>query len=96
MKRYGIYRRKVSWILKRYRKCGTKVFELWNDMENTEQNCEMILKIWQKGKLKCEKIWIIWKTGKSNSDKVWTIWKKSKLNNEKIWNMKNMEETQVE
>ena len=41
-------------------------------MENTEENCEMI--------------WKIWKKGKSNSDKipVWTIWKKGKMNSEKI------------
>jgi hypothetical protein len=35
-------------------------------MENTEENCEMICKIWKKGKLKCEMIWKICKTGKSN------------------------------
>jgi hypothetical protein len=23
----------------------------------------------------CEMIWKIWKKGKSNSDKIWTIWK---------------------
>jgi hypothetical protein len=28
-------------------------------MENTEENCEMIWKIWKKSKLKCEKIWKI-------------------------------------
>jgi hypothetical protein len=32
---------------------------LWNDMENTAENCEMIWKIWKKFKLKCEKIWTI-------------------------------------
>ena len=26
-------------------------------MENKEENCEIIWKIWKKGKLKCEKIW---------------------------------------
>jgi hypothetical protein len=35
-------------------------------MENMEENCEMIWKIWKKGKL--------------NSDNIWTIWKKGKLN----------------
>jgi hypothetical protein len=30
-------------------------------MENTEENCEMIWKIWQKGKSKSEQIWKIWK-----------------------------------
>ena len=59
-------------------------------MENMEENCEMI--------------WKIWKKGKSNSDKIWTIWKKGKLNSE--WygkygrkvsgkDMENMEERQV-
>jgi hypothetical protein len=33
-------------------------------MENTEENCEMILKIWKKDK--------------SNSEKIWTLWKKLK------------------
>jgi hypothetical protein len=39
-------------------------------MENTVENCEMIWKIWKKGKL--------------NSGKIWKIWKKSKLNSENI------------
>jgi hypothetical protein len=39
-------------------------------MENTEENCEMIWKIWKKGKLKCEKIWKIWKEAKLNSEKI--------------------------
>jgi putative aminopeptidase FrvX len=30
-------------------------------MENTEENCEMIWKIWKKGKLNIEKIGKIWK-----------------------------------
>jgi hypothetical protein len=30
-------------------------------MENTEENCEKIWKIWKKGKLKSEMIWKIWK-----------------------------------
>jgi hypothetical protein len=29
--------------------------------ENTEEDCEMIWKIWKKSKLKSEKIWKIWK-----------------------------------
>ena len=29
-----------------------------------------------KGKLKCEMIWKIWKKGKSNSGKIWKIQKK--------------------
>jgi hypothetical protein len=55
-------------------------------MENTEENCEMI--------------WKIWKKSKSNSDKIWTIWKKGKLNSEIIWRIqkkivkKNRENTE--
>ena len=30
-------------------------------MENTEENCEMIWKIWKKSKLNSEKIWKIGK-----------------------------------
>ena len=45
-------------------------------MENTEEKCEMIWKIWI-----CE---MIWKKSKSNSEKIWKIWKKSKLNSDKI------------
>jgi hypothetical protein len=30
-------------------------------MENTEENCEMIWKIWKKSRLNCEKIWKIQK-----------------------------------
>jgi hypothetical protein len=41
-------------------------------MEITKENCEMIWKIWKKGKLKCEKILKIWKKSKLNSDKIWT------------------------
>jgi hypothetical protein len=39
-------------------------------MENMEDNCEMIWKIWKKSKL--------------NSEKRWKIQRKSKLNSEKI------------
>jgi hypothetical protein len=39
-------------------------------MENTEENCEMIWKIWKKSKLKSEKIWTIWKKSKLNSEKI--------------------------
>jgi hypothetical protein len=49
-------------------------------MENMEDNCEMIWKIWKKAKL--------------NSDKIGNIRKKSKLNSEK--DLKIVEETQVE
>jgi hypothetical protein len=34
VKRYGNYGRKVSWIVKRFRKYRRK---LWNDMENMEE-----------------------------------------------------------
>jgi hypothetical protein len=30
-------------------------------LENTEENCEMIWKIWKKSKLNSEMIWKIWK-----------------------------------
>ena len=30
-------------------------------MENTEENCEIIWKIWKKSQLKCEMIWKIQK-----------------------------------
>jgi hypothetical protein len=49
--------------------------------------CEMIWKIWKKGKLKSEKIWKIWRKGMLNSEKIWKIQKKSKLNSEKIWKL---------
>jgi len=35
-----------------------------NDMENMEENCEMIWKIWKKGKFNSEKIWKIWRKAK--------------------------------
>ena len=54
-------------------------------MENTEENCKMIWKIWKKGKSNSDNIWTIWKKGKLNSEKIWKIWKKPKLNSEKIW-----------
>jgi hypothetical protein len=34
---------------------------MWNDMENTEENCEKIWKIWKKSSLNSEMIWKIWK-----------------------------------
>ena len=46
-------------------------------MENTEENCEMILTIWRKSKLKFEKIW--------NSEQIWEKRKKAMLNSEMIW-----------
>ena len=41
-------------------------------MGNTEENCEMIWKIWKK----CEMIWKIWRKSKLNSEKIGKIWKK--------------------
>jgi hypothetical protein len=32
-----------------------------DNTEGTQLNCEMIWKLWKKGKLKCEMIWKIWK-----------------------------------
>ena len=68
-------------------------------MKNMEENSEMILKIWKKGKSNNEKIWKIWKNtklnsvriqnntkkGKLNSEKIWKLWKESKLNSENIF-----------
>jgi hypothetical protein len=34
-------------------------------LENREENCEMIWKIWKK----CEMIWKIWRKSKLNSEK---------------------------
>ena len=51
--------------------------------------CEMIWKIWKKGKLKCEMIWKIWKKSTSNSEKIWKIQKKIVKD---MKNMDNMEE----
>jgi hypothetical protein len=31
------------------------------NLENTEENCEMIWKIWKKSKSNSDKIWIIWR-----------------------------------
>ena len=45
MKWYEKYGRNPSWIVKRYGKYSRK---LWNDIENMEENCEMIWKIWKK------------------------------------------------
>jgi hypothetical protein len=41
-----------------------------------EENCEMIWKIWKKGKLNSEKILKIWKKPKLKSEKIWKIQKK--------------------
>jgi hypothetical protein len=38
-------------------------------MENREEYCEMIWKIW----MKCEMIWKIWKKSKLKSEKIWKI-----------------------
>jgi hypothetical protein len=42
-------------------------------LKNTEENCEMIWKIW----MKCEMIWQIGKKGKLKSEKIWKIWRSS-------------------
>jgi hypothetical protein len=46
-------------------------------MENTEENCEKICKIW----MKYEMIWKIWKKSKLKSEKIWKIWKISVCHN---------------
>jgi hypothetical protein len=55
-------------------------------LENTEENCEKIGKIW----MKCEMIWKIWKKSKLKSEKIWKIWKKGKLYSEMIWKIWNI------
>ena len=47
-----------------------------DNTEGTQLNCEMIWKLWKKGKLKCEMIWKIWMTSRLNSGKIWKIQKK--------------------
>jgi hypothetical protein len=42
--------------------------EMWNDIENTEANCEMI---WKKSKLNSEKIWKMWKKIKVSWNVKW-------------------------
>ena len=44
-------------------------------MENMENNCEKIWKIWKKGKLKCEMICKIWKKCELKCEMIWKIWK---------------------
>ena len=39
-------------------------------MDNSEEICEMIWKIWKKSKLNSEKIWKILKKIKLNSEKI--------------------------
>ena len=58
--------------------------EQLSDIDNTQENCEMIWKIWKKDKSISEKIWTLWKKPKLNSEKIWKIRKNSKLNSEKI------------
>jgi hypothetical protein len=43
----------------------TNVLISVKDLKNTDENCEMIWKIW----MKCEMIWIIWKKSKLKSEK---------------------------
>ena len=38
MIRYGQYGRKARWIVKRYENMEETEVELWNDMENTDEN----------------------------------------------------------
>jgi hypothetical protein len=45
-------------------------------LENTEENCEIIGKIWKKPKLKSEQFG---KKGKLKSEMIWKIWKISVL-----------------
>jgi hypothetical protein len=49
------------------------------DLENTEENCEMIWKIWKKIVIRYGQIW---KKDKLKGEKIWKILKKDKLNSE--------------
>jgi hypothetical protein len=53
-------------------------------LENTEENCEMMWKIWKKSKLTSEDIWKRQKKSSLNCEMKGKIWKKIKLNSEKI------------
>ena len=78
MKRYGKCGKKVSWNVKWYGKYGRT---LWKDLENTEENCEMMGKIWKVS-------WIVKRFGKYRR-KLW----KHRKNMDEMWNdMENMEE----
>jgi hypothetical protein len=63
---------------------GETQVEYWKYLENTEENCEIIRKIWKKSKLDSEKIGKMRKKRRLNCEMLWKIWKKSKLNSEKI------------
>jgi hypothetical protein len=52
-------------------------------MENREEYCEMIWKIW----MKCEMIWKIWKKSKLKSEKIMENMEKGKLNSEMLWKL---------
>jgi hypothetical protein len=45
-------------------------------LENTEENCEKIWKIWNKSRLNNEMLCKIWKKSKLISEMIWKIQKK--------------------
>jgi hypothetical protein len=45
-------------------------------LENTEENCEKIWKIWNKSRLNSEMLCKIWKKSKMISEMIWKIQKK--------------------
>jgi hypothetical protein len=45
-------------------------------LENTEENCEKIWKIWNKSRLNSEMLCKIWKKSKLISEMIWKIQKK--------------------
>jgi hypothetical protein len=45
-------------------------------LENTEEHCEKIGKIWNKDKLNSEMIWKIWKESNLNTEKIGKILRK--------------------
>ena len=80
VKKFGQYRRKVSWRVKRFKKYGRNTSwivirfgkysrKYWTDLENTEENSEKIGKIQTKivnryGKYGTKVSWIVKRFGK--------------------------------
>jgi len=62
-------------------------------LENIEENCEKIWKMWKKSKLNSENIGKIWKKNKLNSAQIWKIQKQivkwyGKYRGKVSWNVK--------
>jgi hypothetical protein len=48
-------------------------------LENTEEYCEKICKIWKKDRLNSEKIWKMRKKSVLNYEMIWKMWEKKKV-----------------